>query len=268
MATWGGVLADGTAVTGGTTLGPDGQLPLHLMLYTPTAAATAGSVLGWMQAGPGADTTKPGDNVLDTMLDGGNQPLFDWKKLAQLPNATTRSYRGGFPLHRLAVVGGGYTPPLAGSPVIGLVDGGPGTQNARLAFTEGDIASSALAGPGSPAGAPAGSLRQSLRISTANTVTLSTSLVENPGVVTMQPIKLPTGLISGTFTLKDTDPTDVTAPFAEVKRSVTWVAVFVPRLASAVGSFQLPQLPSNGLPKTTPTTSAQLSGRVILDAGQ
>lgn len=266
IATWGGVLADGTAVTGGTTLGPDGQLPLHLMLYTPTAAATAGSVLGWMQAGPGADTTKPGDNVLDTMLDGGNQPLFDWKKLAQLPKSTTRSYRGGFPLHRLTVIGGGYTPPLAGSPVIGLIDGGPGTQNARLAFTEGDIASSALAGPGSPAGAPAGSLRQSLRISTANTVTLPASLTENPGVVTMQPIKLPTGLISGTFTLKDTDPTDGTFPFAEVKRSVTWVAVFVPRLASAVGHFQLPQLPSNGLPKTTPTTSPQLSGRVILDA--
>ena len=239
VATWGGKLADGSAVTGSTTLGPDGEVPLHLMLYTPTAPATAGSLLGWTQvSGTDLDSIAP----------------FDWLKRPQLPTSTTRSYKGGFPLHSLTVIGGKYVKPAVGDIMLGL-DTPP--DNAQVLFSEGGIKDSTLG--------VSGALTQIFSISTTNTADMPKGLTNNPGTVTVK-LNAATGAMSGTFILTDNDPRDTTAPFSTIKRSVTWVAVSVPRLASAVGHFQLPMLPTSTPPATTPSNSPMLSGSVLLEA--
>ena len=253
--TWTGKLADGTAISGSTTLGPNGEIPLHAMLYTPTVAATAGSFHGWVQTTPDSISTPL--NAGHPLLDG----TLDWKKLAQASTSTTRSYKSGFDLHTLTAVGGVYVA-ASGSPVIGITDHGVGQNDAKLTFSEAGLNSSALAGPGSPVGSPAGTLNQLLRVTTTNTVVMPPA-TNNPGAVTMAPPS-PTGLINGTFTLKDQDPTNLTFPFTIVPRTVAWSGVLVPRLAQGVGQFQLPQLPSAGPPKTTTATSPWLSGKVLL----
>ncbi len=263
LATWGGRLADGTAVTGSTTLGPDGELPLHLMLYTPTVATTAGSIHGWAQAS--ADSMTPLLNGGHPLLDGS----VDWIKLAQVSTSTTRSYKAGFPLHNLTVKGGVYAAPPSGTPVLGISATGSGN-DASLSFSEADLASSGLAGPGSPSGSPLGTLNQSLRISATNAVTIpagsAASTGPNPGYVTIR-LTASTGAVSGGFILRDNDPTDLTFPYTVVTRSVLWYGILVPRLGQGVGQFQMPQLPATTPARTTTTTSPILSGRVILQAG-
>ncbi|MES2594212.1 MAG: immunoglobulin domain-containing protein [Verrucomicrobiota bacterium] len=97
-ATWGGRMADGTAITGGGNHGYGGRVPLHLLLYGST-----GSVQGWSQ-------------IVGNNLDGY---LF-WSKKFQGLKSTTRSYKDGFPQHQLNVTGGVYTAPAKDHIVIGL----------------------------------------------------------------------------------------------------------------------------------------------------
>jgi hypothetical protein len=263
VATWGGQLADGTAFTGSTTLGPDGEIPLHLILYTPAAPTTAGSVHGWAQAR--VDSAPLSLNSGHPLLDGE----LDWIKLPQLSTSTTRSYRFGFPLHRLTVIGGLYVAPPPGTPILGLTDFGVGTHNAQLSFSEASLISSTLAGPGSPAGSRAGTLNQLLRITATNSIIIPAGAANNPGSVTLSltaaeaparqgrgrttaaaaPAK---GLMSGRFILKDSLP-----GYPPATRTVSWVGILIPRLGIGAGQFQLPQLP-------TPATSEILSGQVIL----
>lgn len=257
VVTWGGKLADGTAVTGGTTLGPNGEMPMHMMLYTPTVATTAGSAHGWVVAGAGVNSSNLSDNTLDHDLGGDFLPMFDWMKRAQSAASTSRSYKAGIPLHKLQIIGGGYDP-VANTPVLGLT-------KAKLVFSEGDIIHSSLAGPGSPNGSLTGTLNQAFGISATNVVAMPTGAFDNPGTVTLK-LDGKTGSISGNFTLKDNDPTDLVAPILVVTRSVPWSGVIVPRLSKGVGQFQLPQLPAYGPPKTTSTTSPQLSGQTVLEA--
>ena len=255
LATWGGKLADGTAVTGSTTLGPNGELPLHLLLYTPTVPTTAGSVHGWMTAAPDK-MVSPVNNGHAT-LDG----TVDWKKLPQAATSTTRSYKAGFALHTLTVTGGVYALPPLNTPVLGI-DGTAAGNNARLTFSDGDLTSSSLAGPGSPSGSISGTLNQALRISPTNAVTMPAGIANNPGAVTLA-LTASTGAISGAFTLRDQDPTDTTFPYTVITRTVPWYGILVPRISQGVGQFQMPQLPTAN-PKTTTSTSPILSGRMVL----
>ncbi len=237
VATWSGKAADGTTLTASTMLGPNGEVPLHFLLYSTTAPANAGSMHGWTKiTGTNLDSVAP----------------FDWLKLAQLPANTTRSYKSGFPLHNLTVIGGKYVPPTAVNLMLGLI-APPG--NAQLVFSEGGIKNSTL-GVG-------GALTQIFSISTTNVIT---GLVGSPGTVTLTPFSATTGAISGNFTLSDDDPRDTTPPIAKVPRSTPWTGVLVPRLGKGVGQFQLAKLPTNTPPATTPTNSPQLSGQVVLEA--
>lgn len=246
IATWGGKLADGASVTGGATLGSEGEIPLHLMLYTPAAPATAGSVHGWTLASKDSSTIALNAGL--PLLDG----QISWGKLPQSSTSATRSYKSGFPIHHLIVAGGLYNPPPAKSPVLGLTDPGLGGSNAKLSFNEGGLGASALAAGGSPAGSPAGVLDQLLRITTANSTLVPTGLLNNPGVVTLT-LSASSGVIGGNFTLKDTPP-----GFSLVTRSVSWTGILVPRLGQGFGQFQLSQLP-------TPATAPILSGSVSLE---
>lgn len=222
VATWSGKAADGTPLTASTMLGPNGEVPLHFLLYSSTAPANAGSLHGWTKiTGVNLDSVAP----------------FDWLKLAQLPANTTRSYKDGFPLHNLTVIGSKYVPPTMVNLMLGLL---APPNNAQLVFSEGGIKDSTLG--------VSGALTQVFGISTTNVVDMPKGLTNNPGTVTMTPFSATTGAISGNFTLSGSPA-----------RSVPWSGVLVPRLSKGVGQFQLAKLPN-------PTTSPQLSGQVVLEA--
>jgi hypothetical protein len=64
-------------------------------------------------------------------------------------------------------------------------------------------------------------------------------------------LDLTLGTFSGGFTIPDAVPANV--------RKVTFLGVLLPHVNQGIGQFQLPELPN-------PTTSALLSGRVVLGA--
>lgn len=237
---WVGKMADGTAVTIVTTLGPQGQIPLFLRLYT-TVNTTAGSMQGWTVITP--------DEV--NLLDG----TLVWCKQAQAEISTVRHYKQGFPAHPLTVIGGEYVAPESGSIVLDLPDE---LDNASLTLAEGGLQGAELA-----RGAGGGGLCQPLCLTTTQNVTLPASGVANPMGLTLA-VNPATGLISGRFILKDEDPTSIKVPAAILSRSVLYYGVIVQRLNRGLGYFLLPELPDMGPPVTTLATSPQNSGRVVL----
>jgi hypothetical protein len=118
VVTWKGTLADGTTITGSTTMGPGGQIPLHVMLYT---AAAPGSITGWTTA------TQPISG--DPLLDGSAR----WSKSRQ--STGSMAYRDGFAPHDLTVIGGKFIKPT--SIILGMADQ---AGNARITFAEGGLA--------------------------------------------------------------------------------------------------------------------------------
>jgi len=242
VAAWAGRMADGTAVTISTTLGPDGQVPLFLRLYT-AVNTTAGSVHGWSQI-----TESQSGNELDGEL--------TWQKQAQTIN--TRNYKEGFPAHSLTVVGGVYAAPSAGQIVLGMPNQ---AGNALLRFAEGGLEGAALTQGTN------GILRQVFRIPLNHRVVMPIGVLNNPGAVSMG-IVTTTGAISGRFSVRDSDPTDLTPPIAVVTRAASYAGMVVPRLNRAVGYFILAQLPSMQPQLTTVRNSPERSGQVILEAAR
>ncbi|HYF37654.1 MAG TPA: S8 family serine peptidase [Prosthecobacter sp.] len=227
-AIWAGKLADGTAITGGATVGGGGEVPLHMTLYAGT-----GSIQGWA-----AVTSTP------VVLDGE----WDWFKNAQADKSTTRSYKAGFPLHTLTVIGGRYSKPPPNTPVLGL----PGTENnALVTFSSGALSSD---------------LTQLFTVTPSNTVKMPAGTL-NPRSVRLT-LNAATGLISGSFTLKNSDPTDLTEPYTQITRTATFAGAMITRdgYNQARGQFLLNLLPDAGPPKTTATTSPTLSGLLLLQA--
>ena len=231
---WVGKMGDSTAVTISTTLGPDGQVPLFLSLYT-TVNTTAGSVHGWA-----------GIDESSRELSGS----VNWTKQEQAPASTTRLYKQGFPTHRLTLLGGEYIVPAPGSIVLDLSDG---ADNAQLVFAEGGLGAAAQTQDGD------GVLIQVLRINSNNTVTMPGGAA-NPTAVTLT-LNAGNGAISGKFTLSDANP----AGGANLSRTANYSGVLVNRLGRGLGHFILAQLPTV-TPPTTLTNSPQLSGQALLDA--
>lgn len=120
VAAWSGKLADGTALTGATTVGREGHLLLHALLYRKT-----GSAQGWHRL-----NAATGD--LDSLT-------FDWYKGAPAKPATKGGYRLGFPRHDLVLAGGTYLPPAAGSLLFGLPESAAPAP-LRLDFRHGALA--------------------------------------------------------------------------------------------------------------------------------
>jgi len=115
---WLGQLADGTRLTGSTTLGPDGQLALWSSLLRNT-----GSIL--IEAG--LDET------------AALQGAATWTRLPQA-NPRQRNYRNGFDAISLTLGGGRWTPPARNESVLDLPLTDP---NAALTIASGGIALSA-----------------------------------------------------------------------------------------------------------------------------
>ena len=206
-AVWSGTLADGTATTRTTTVGPNGDVPLAFMLY-----ASTGSFLGWLNAAPAA-----GGNTL-----GGS---LTWLKNAQPATSTTRSYKGGFtPCLALSVTGGQYLKPAAGTILWGLTNVSTGSSNALLTFNDGGI--SLAANEPDLNGLP-------LRLLAANGVQIP---LPNPTVLKLA-VNASTGRFSGSAVLKDGAP-------KVVSRVMTFSGIIVSSQAKGRGFFTLPQLPN------------------------
>ena len=119
-----GKAGDGTTLTlMSTTMGPNGDVPLHWMLY----AAGTGALHGWANTTPTMGLPNLGGLLL-------------WSKTRQPALPVTRSYKDGFASHTQMIIGGKYVKPLSTELILGLADA-PG--NAKLTFTEADIGSSA-----------------------------------------------------------------------------------------------------------------------------
>ena len=154
---------------------------------------------------------------------------FDWLKLNKPGNSTSRSYKTGFALHNLEADGAKYVKPGVGVNVLGLSGS---TDNAELEFTMGGLPTT---------------LTQLLSLPATN---LPVITLPSANSVTLK-LDLTLGTFSGTFTIPDAVPANV--------RKVTFLGVLLPRVNQGIGQFQLPELPN-------PTTSALLSGRVVLGA--
>ena len=255
--TWVGKMADGVVpATYSTTMGPDGSIPVHLMLYVNTGSAHG--VVKATADGPVGSQTNGGL----AMLDG----TVDWNKTAQPVASKDLIYKAGIPKHDLTVQGGAYVAPAAKTPVLGVTDTGVVTStNARLLFTDGGIkdVAATMDLPFVKGSAMASSLDLLVRITTANVGAFPTGT--NPALITLT-IAPTTGLMSGGFTLKDNDPTATGT--SVLSRPGTFSGVIVNRVGAqrGVGFFLLQELPVLGPPKTTLATMPKLSGQVTLEA--
>lgn len=233
-------LADGSSpITLSGPLRQGGRLPLFQLLYSNT-----GSVLGTVQIDSSANFS-----LASTSL--------SWFKRTQASNSTTRSYKGGIAATALETFGRRYVIPANTSRAMGLP---AGTGNARLLFREGgaptpetrlDLLAFEIQG-GSPARIPAISPNPgAVKI----TVTPGSGTSFTPGV---------TGVFRGHFLLVDRD-TSGTTP-RDVTRTTTFSGMIVDdgRGPRGYGFFNLAEMPTAGPPRTTPTTTRQLSGRVEL----
>ncbi len=128
--TWTARLADNSLVSGASSLGANGEIPIHRILYRLNPL-TAGSLQGWLQIDPSASESSVASPNPQPSLTG----TLDWfKKPAPQGRQAVESFAAGFPVHPLETDGGRYQPPPVGTPVLGLTAGA--VDNARLVFAE------------------------------------------------------------------------------------------------------------------------------------
>lgn len=214
-ATWQGWMADRTVATRTTTIGTNGEIPLHIMLYAGT-----GSAHGWVQV---ATQPSPALNILTGTL--------QWVKNAQPASSRTRSYKSGFSGTNLAVTGGQYVLPAAGTVLWGMT----GASDTKLTFASGGI-ESAAAYPDLE--------DRIMHVQLSHKVQSSSP---KPTTLTMH-VYTSTGIFTGTAILKDP-----TSTAAQVSRTMQFFGVVYPDLGKGKGYFILPELPNN-------STSPLLSG--------
>ncbi len=233
--TFTGKLADGEGITGGTFIGPSGQIFMFQTLYTTT---TKGSLLGKLVID---DKTTPA--VTDNTIAGD----ADWSRPANLAVAN-RLYRSGFDPIDLMIIGGQFTPP---SLLLGITTATTptGAANAVLTFEQGGI-NSADRFPNTDA-------TVDVRVLALNKV----SIVGTTPFVTLVPVAT-SGLFSGVIQLKDENPTTAVVNADELPRAPAYQGLIVPIDGSLIGLgyFLLDQIPTSTPPATTATTSPRLSG--------
>ncbi len=229
---WTGKLADGTGITGSTTLGPDGQIAFQHLLY-----ANTGSIQGWMTID---DETGHLDGVVH------------WFKAEQSVKSTTRSYKGGFVNPSVTVIGAPYIKPAAAVLDLPTAD----LLNAKVTLLcEGTT------------DFPSG-VEHLFTITDKNVVTPD---VDNLLLFKLT-LAATTGTFGGSMTLFDQDPSDFVEPFAMIKRTVNYTGILVTRedFNHGVGHFIVDDLPfMEPIPDTDPprerrvTSTPQWSGSVI-----
>jgi len=221
-------LADGTQFALSASLRSNGSLVLYTPLYRNT-----GSLLGTLAITPGSPALVSTSGL-------------DWFKDTQV--TFTRSYADTFGPVALSATGARYTSPA--DIVMNLATTADDVPNSSLEFSEG----------GAPS--PATRLNVKLRYSKTAIRDLQTPS-SNPGNVRIS-ITPSTGLLSGAFSLTDTD----TTTGQPLDREPKWYGIIARDLDGVLrgfGHFQLAKMPSNAVfPPTTEDTSPLLSGKVSL----
>ncbi len=236
-----GRLADGTAFTSATTVGPNGEVALFRTLYAKNAQ---GSIAGKLVIDD-QDDNVPASNTVSSVLEGD----VSWFRPATPGTKGQNLYRAGFGPIPLNVVGAAYVAPATGVRVMGLADNGANA-NAAVTLAEGLIEGQLPA-----------QLDETVNfiVSTANK---AAAVADNARGMTLV-INAKTGLISGKLTLLA--PNTLTASPAVWKRTVSYLGMIVPDGAGGqqgLGYFLLPQLPATATEKLN--TTVILSGQISL----
>lgn len=223
-----GRLPDGSGLTGGAFVGPNGQVLVFNLLYG-NRGSNAGSL-----------TIRRGATVQDNTISGE----LAWRKKAVLPSSKDRLSRSGFGL-TLKPDGGVYTPPASGGRIMGLA-GEPGNvANARLTFSNVTTASISE------------DLVQALNLrnpKSAGLVNVATPLAPVLKQFKMLSLTPATGLFSGSFVVPGTTASGdrQTTFFGQVVRTVGG-----PPGGLGTGYYLLPDAPLQG---QTMNTSPMQSG--------
>jgi len=220
-----GKLPDGSDVTGGTFVGPKGQILLFNLLY-----ANRGSHVGQF-------TITPGSPVANNAISGRT----NWYKPGPLPNSKDTVYKDGFGPFGVTFDGSPYVPPAKGQRIMGL--GVAPNPNAKLNFDLGDLPQA---------------FAQLLHITNpsatglTNKATLAAPVTHSTKVTTLDAAK---GLFSGNFQINGATPAlHRPAPFYGQ-------LVTINGFTRGYGYFLLPSVPT-GTEKVT--TSPKQSGTVVL----
>lgn len=245
MATWGIAASTGTSsITGKTSLGLSYSVSSFVsaqgetFTYAPSLA-TQSTLSGWSVITP-----SNGDNFVRNTLGG----QWSWKKAVAPTTSVSRLYRRGFPVHTLVVEGGKYSPPAAGSIIMGLDV--PPPDNARLDFAQGGLITGDIGPFQFGITNPSGAL-QKVTVPVAggpfNPNKISFSLLATKGIFT------------GSFSIAH--------PVSTLLRKVTYTGIIVRGAAGfqSEGYFLMPQLPQPG---QSLLTSPVLSGHVALSPAQ
>lgn len=233
-----GKTADNEVISCSTFVGPEGEVLLFRSLYTTTIR---GSLLGTLKILTGTLPTDPNDNVID------DTAVLTWNRPPNTALAA-RTYAAGFGPLELKAVGGVYLPPVA--PKV-LFDRDPGA-TAQITFAEAGL-STATRNP-----------NITVTIGAASKVTYPLA-ASNPAKTAFSSLSATTGVFAGTFELSDPNPRSApnNTPLTVVRSKVPFFGIVVREASglSGIGSFLLPQLPSDAL-NTKTTTSPILSGQV------
>jgi hypothetical protein len=223
-----GKLADNTAFTIATQIAADSSIPLFLSLYSGK-----GSIHGGLTLHEDASSSYANNFVTGSTT---------WFKTSV---GSGRSYASGFPLFIQVADGGRYAKPTSGI-VMNLT---AGAGNAKLRFTGANLSTASRN--------PDGDF-------TVTSIAAVTKPVPNVAGTTLV-YDTTKGLVSGQFTLSDLDTSIV--PNKTLPRTTNYYGIIIrpnglPAM-QALGYFNLAQMPT-AMPKTTSTTSPQLSGAVMI----
>jgi autotransporter-associated beta strand protein len=244
-----GRLADGTAFTTATYVGPDGQVAVFRTIYSSKAR---GSVVGNLVI----DKQTVSGTAAGTVVDAFDQDntltgTVSWWKPAQ----TGRAYAAGFGPLDLDAVGSRYVAPATGVRVMGLVDPVfPSTINSIVELVEANVENAGLVTT-----VPAPN-QTGFNVAINNRAVAD--VLNNPRRMTLT-INARTGLLTGRFSLSQAHPHGGTP--SQVNRTVSYQAMIIGNglTQQGFGYFLLPQLPSSQFESTSATPI--LSGQVIFD---
>ncbi len=230
-----GKLPDGSAVSGGTHVGPNGEVLVFNLLY-----GNRGTHVGQWSI---AKATPVTDNVI--------AGTTSWLKPAPLATSTDTVYQAGFGLLTVIAAGSSYVAPTAGQLVMGLGAVVSPVTNAKLSFTLGGL------------DVEGNEFSQMLRIDNLKPTSLTNTFFiapynaafmpnPNPNRVAMSVLTASTGLFSGSFTMAGA-ATALNRPapyFGQI--------VKIGATTQGCGYFLLPTATAKI------ATSPKLSGRVVL----
>ncbi len=225
-----GTLADGTAFSTASFVGPQGQLAVFRTLYSNT-----GSILGTHQIASGTGT------VTDYALPAA----FSWLKKNQAPKVVY-SYGAGFGPIDLAVAGSRYDPLLITS-AVNVLGSDVATADTKLDFSDAGL------------GVAATNPDVTFTLNAANKAVFTTNLGKVKLTVTKS-----TGRFSGTYSI--VDDIDASPVVRNVSRTGRFNGVVVRNTAGTTGEGRgyhlLSELPV--LPTTSTAKTQILSGPVVL----